>query len=156
MQRGRVFLSPVTVGVALAVVLSGCSPNLPVAELFDRKTAQCNRLVEVGNSAVAQVQAVMNNSNPSDTAALTKIAQIADETAATMRSLDLQDPQLQQLRDRYVQMYADTSASTRALISANNQQNSVAAQQAYAALQAATSQEGTLVNEVNEYCRSGQ
>lgn len=156
MQRGRVFVNRAAVGVALGVMLNGCSLNLPVAELFDRKTAQCNRLIEVGNSAVTEVQAVMSNSDPSDVAALARIAQIADQTAETMRSLDLQDPQLQQLRDRYVKMYVDTSASTSALISANNQQNSAAAQQAYTALQAATSQEGTLVSEVNEYCRSDQ
>lgn len=156
MQRGRVFVNRVTVGVALGVILNGCSPNLSVAELFDRKATQCNRFVEVGNSAVQEVQAVMSSGNSTDVTTVAKIAQIADQTANTMRSLDLQDPQLQQLRDRYVKMYADTSAATRALISAQNQQNNTAAQQAYTEIQAATSQEQALIDEVNAYCGGEQ
>jgi len=156
MQRNQVSVSLRTVGIVLGFILSGCSTALPVAGLLDRKTEQCNRLIEVANRAVVEVQAVTRSSNPRDVAAMSKIANITDQTAATMQSLNIRDEQLHRFRDRFVKMYTDTSQATRSLASARNQQNNTSAQQAYSALQTATNQEGTLVTEINTYCRGGR
>jgi DNA repair ATPase RecN len=87
---------------------------------------------------------------------MSKIANITDQTAATMQSLNIRDEQLHRFRDRFVKMYTDTSQATRSLASARNQHNNTSAQQAYSALQTATNQEGTLVTEINTYCRGGR
>jgi hypothetical protein len=116
------------------------------------KVSQCNNLIEVANNAVTEVQAVTATAQPQDVNSMLKIAETADQATADMQALELSDEQLQGFQQRFITMYTDTSAATRALVDAVNQKNSQGAQQAYSDLQAATGQESALVNEVNTYC----
>jgi outer membrane PBP1 activator LpoA protein len=134
-------------GVAVLAIVAGCTEN---------KVSQCNRLIEIANRAVTDVQSVTQSANPQDVNAMTQIANTADRAASEMQAVKLSDQQLLSYKDRFVSMYADTSKATRNLIAAVGNQDGSAAQQAYDALQTATNQEGTLVTEVNTYCGSGR
>lgn len=118
----------------------------------ESKAAQCNRLIEVANSAVESVQEVISTSAQEDPNAMLEIAATADQATGSMQELDLQDETLQSYQQRFITMYTETSAATRSLVEAVNAKNSTGAEQAYNQLQAATGQENTLVTEVNEYC----
>lgn len=118
----------------------------------ESKVSQCNKLIEVANKAVGDVQEVTSSANPEDVNAMVKIADTADQAKATMETLELNDEQLQGFQQRFVAMYQETSTATRSLVDAVGKQDNQAAETAYNNLQAATDQETPLVNEVNEYC----
>jgi protein-disulfide isomerase-like protein with CxxC motif len=71
-----------------------------------------------------------------------------------MEGLQLTDEQLKDYQTRFITMYTDTNKATRDLVTAAEAKDAQAAQQAFNALQTATSQEGPLVNEVNSYCEA--
>jgi hypothetical protein len=131
---------------AVAIGVIGCSGN---------KVAQCNRMIEVANQTANQVRAVTQNTSPQNVEAMTKIADTTDQAAAEMQSVEVTDEQLQTYKDRFITMYANTSKATRELVTAIDAKNGEAAEQSYTALQTATSQEGALVTEVNNYCSGG-
>jgi hypothetical protein len=118
----------------------------------ESKVSQCNKLIEVANNAVTEVQNVTSAAQPQDVNSMTKIAETADKATADMQALELSDEQLQGFQQRFVTMYTDTSKSTRALVDAVNKKDAAAAEQSYKDLQAATGQESALVGEVNTYC----
>lgn len=138
---GKAMLAVVSIA-ALGMVV-GCTEN---------KVSQCNRLIDVANRAVTDVQTVTESASPQDVEAMSKIAETADRAATEMQAVKLSDEQLLSYQDRFVTMYADTSKATRDLIAAMGEQNGSAAQQAYSNLQTATNQEGALVTEINSYC----
>ncbi|HEY9645303.1 MAG TPA: hypothetical protein V6C88_02980 [Chroococcidiopsis sp.] len=121
----------------------------------ESKVSQCNKLIEVANKAVSEVQAVTASAQPQDVTAMTKIADTADAATAEMQALELADESLKGYQQRFVTMYTDTSKATRELVDAVGKKDSAAAEASFTALQAATSQESGLVGEVNTYCGAG-
>lgn len=117
------------------------------------QSSECSSLIAAANQAVADVQATTQSSG-GDVSGLLQIADIADQSVGRMQAIPLTDPQLQGYRDRFVSMYSSTGQASRDLVSAVQQDDPSAAQQAYDAIVSATSQEGPLVNEVNTYCSS--
>ena len=130
--------------------------GLVAAACGESKVAQCNRLIDVANTAVTEVQNVTTAANPSDPEALNEIANTADNAVASMQDLEFSDEQLQAYQQRFVQMYEETSTASRAIYTAVNEENNEAAQQALTDLQTATGQETALVSEVNAYCGGTQ
>jgi hypothetical protein len=118
----------------------------------ESKVSQCNKLIEVANKAVSDVQTITASADSQDVSAMAKIADTADQAKASMEALELSDEKLQDFQQKFVSMYTDTSKATRDLVAAVGADNSEGAQQAYTALQTATNQETPLVNEVNGYC----
>jgi hypothetical protein len=129
--------------VALGFLVVSCSES---------KVSQCNKLIEVANQAVTQVQEVSQNPKPDNVDAMNKIADAADVAKSKMQELKLTDGPLKDFQGRFVSMYTDTSKATRDLIAAANAKDSKAAQTAFTNLKTATDQEGSLVNDVNKYC----
>jgi hypothetical protein len=138
-------LAVVSVAVAVGVLTVSCGES---------KVSQCNKLIEVANKAVSDVQAITASANSQDVGAMAKIADTADQAKASMESLELSDEKLKDFQQRFVSMYTDTSKATRDLVAAVGADNSQGAEQAYTALQTATNQETPLVTEVNGYCGS--
>lgn len=122
------------------------------ASCGESKVSQCNKLIDVANKAVADVQAITTSANPQDVTAMTRIAETADQARGSMEALELADDQLATFRQQFVTMYSETSQATRDLVTAVNANNSQNAETAYNALQTATDKETPLVNEVNTYC----
>lgn len=131
--------------VSISALAIGCSES---------KVAQCNKLIDVANQAVAEMESVTQSSSPQDVEAMEQIANTADQAKAAMEALSLSDQQLRDYQTRFVTMYGDTSEATRELVAAAGEQNPEAAQQAFDSLQEATNREEPLVTEVNTYCTS--
>lgn len=130
-----------------------------IAACGENRAVECNRLIEVANRAVDQVQQVTQATGPDDTRAHLQVAEIVDQAAGDLQSIQLNDQQLQRYKQQFITMYTSTSKATRELIQAVDVENSVpvreqanAAEDAYRELRDATSQEGELVNSVNTYC----
>ncbi|TVQ19653.1 MAG: hypothetical protein EA367_10900 [Leptolyngbya sp. DLM2.Bin15] len=130
--------------------------GLTLAACGESKAAQCNRLIEVANSAVTAVQEVTTAASADDPEALNTIADTADQAVINMQGLELADEQLQDYQQRFVAMYEETSRASRAIYTAVSADppNNEAAQQAVTDLQTATGQEPDLVDEVNTYCNA--
>ncbi|MCU0524772.1 MAG: hypothetical protein MUF72_08090 [Elainella sp. Prado103] len=131
--------------VVLGLLVASCSEN---------KVSQCNRLIEIANQAVSGVEAVSETRQPDDVESMNRIADISDAAKTQMEGLQLSDPQLKDYQTRFVAMYTDTTQATRDLVASVGQKDTDAARKAFDALQAATAQEGPLVNEVNTYCNA--
>lgn len=125
-----------------------------VASCTDNKVSQCNKLIEVANRAVTEVQAVTQtaNPNPDNVGAMSKIADAADKAKTDMGDLKVSDDKLKGFQTRFITMYTDTSKATRDLVTAANAKDAESAQKSFNALKTATDQEAPLVNEVNTYC----
>ncbi len=126
-----------------AVVLAGCSEG---------KVSQCNKLIEIANQAATDVESVTQSSSPDDPDAFLRIADTADAASEQLETLDIEDETLQGFRQRFITLYVETSSATRELVTAVNEQNAPGAEEAYNRLEAATNEEGPLVDEVNDYC----
>ncbi|NJO39137.1 MAG: hypothetical protein HC769_08490 [Cyanobacteria bacterium CRU_2_1] len=138
---------------ASAVVTLG----LLVASCSESKLSQCKQLIDVANQVVTNVQTVAQNAssttNPSDSlAVINKVAEAADQAKTDMESLQLSDENLKGFQTRYAAMYAEIGETTRDMLSAAQSKDTQAGKNAYNEFKAATSQEGSLVNEINAYC----
>jgi hypothetical protein len=130
--------------------LAGSMSGIETKQDTDR-TAECDRLIEVANQTVAQVQTITEQSEPGNEPLL-DIAEVTEQASVTMGELTLTDTQLQDYQTQFIDMYTATSQASRELVAAVEQDDTLAAQDAYSALLRATSQEGALVNSVNVYC----
>ncbi|MEB3360086.1 MAG: hypothetical protein VKK04_25395 [Synechococcales bacterium] len=143
-QRFRSFHRAIALGI-LATVSVGCSEGT---------VSQCVRLIDIANAAATEVETVTQSSTPDDTEAFLTIAETADQAATDLGTLELSDAQLQTFKQRFIQLYQETGKATRDLVAAVEAADREAAEAAYAQLEAATSQEEPLVEEVNIYCRA--
>lgn len=128
---------------AIALITVACSDN---------RAAQCNRLTEVANKTVGEVQTIVSGNDQPDGAALQQVAASFDTGRTEMEALVLSDEQLQTYQTRFIQLYEEVSVSARQLSEALDSQDFDTAQTARDQFQATTQKEAPLVQEVNEYC----
>ncbi|WP_416670185.1 hypothetical protein [Egbenema bharatensis] len=135
---------------AIGLLLSSCSES---------RISQCRKLINVANQVVTDVQTVAENASTSpsgntgaSTEVINRVADAANSARVNMEELSLNDTQLQDFQNRYATMYAEIYDSTSAMLDASEARDREAGRQAYTAFQAATSQEATLVSEINQYC----
>jgi hypothetical protein len=149
-EQIMVFVSKRIVSVSLVTLIGaltvGCGES---------KVSQCNRLIEVANNAVTEVQSVTSAVNPADPESLNQIAQTAQTAADNMTAIEVEDETLQGFQTRFIDMYTATSAASTKIYEALKAQDNATAQTALQELQTATAQEGPLVDEVNAYCSGG-
>jgi len=143
MVSPRLSRSPWAIAILFPLLLASCSENL---------AAQCNRLTEVTNKTVGEVQTIVSDSAQPNAQALRSVADSFDQGQVDMEALVLSDEQLQVFQQQFVNLYQDVSTSARSLADALNQQDFGTAQKARSEFQAATEREAPLVNEVNDYC----
>ena len=133
---------------AFVVGLASCSSG---------KIDQCNQLIGVANRAVTDVEAVTSipeSPEARNTEAFSTITETAQQAASQLEAIDLTDEQLQSYRQRFIKLYQETGETTEQLVAAVEAQDLPAAEDAYAKLETATSQEEPLVNDVNQYCQA--
>ena len=128
---------------AIALLSFACSDN---------QAAQCNRLTEVANKTVGEVQAIVSGNEQPDGEALRQVATSFDTGRTEMEALVLADEQLQGYQTRFIQLYEEVSVSAQQLSDALNSQDFDSAQTARDQFQASTEKEEPLVREVNDYC----
>lgn len=143
MHDSRFRSSRWAIAALVALLAVGCSDN---------RAAQCNRLTEVTNKTVGQVQTIVSSGSQPDAGALLKVAESFDQGQEEMAAIPLSDEQLQTFQQRFVELYKDVSLSARSLAEALDQQDFSTAQKARSEFQAATEREMPLVQDVNTYC----
>lgn len=119
----------------------------------ESKVSQCNRMVEVVNKAVTEVESTTSNAKEEDISTMTKIADTADRASESMKALEFTDEKLKGYQGRFLSMYTDIGKASRDLVAAVEKKDAAAAQTAYKSLETATNQESPLVDEMNGYCK---
>ena len=131
-------------GLAIAVLAAGCSES---------KLAQCNRLSQVVNGTVAEVQAVVQaNSQPNDQA-FSAVADRFEQGKAAISAVEISDAQLNDYKGQLLTLYDQIIAAARKVSTALEQENFDAARAAHQEFLTAANQESPLVDEVNTYCQ---
>ncbi|MBD1913709.1 MULTISPECIES: hypothetical protein [unclassified Leptolyngbya] len=131
------------IAVFCTLLAVGCSDN---------RAAQCNRLTEVTNKTVGEVQTIVSAGNQPNAEALERVAGSFDRGRQEMAAISLSDEELESFQQRFVDLYGDVSTSARTLAEALNAQDFTAAQKARSEFQSATEREAPLVQDVNAYC----
>jgi hypothetical protein len=132
--------------VAIALLGSACGQS---------RIQQCNNIIEIANQAVNEAKQLTNGGQTNDPQAMIQAADAMDRAAQDMEALELVDPELQNYRQGFTDMYAETSAATRQFVEAFEQKDRPAAEAALSRLQRATNPEEDLVQGINEYCTGG-
>jgi hypothetical protein len=127
--------------------------GLPPTSAQETKISQCNTMIKIVNEAVTNAKTITNNGNNSDPAAILRAAEAMGDAAEKLKSVSISDPILEGLRSRFILMYEQTSQATRDFARAFQAQNRSEAEAALQSLQAATSPEKQLVEQINHYCR---
>lgn len=132
---------------AIAILCAGCGVS---------KVQQCNSMVKIANQAASIGQEFASSAKSKDTV---KMAQSFTETASKleklskdMQALEIKDEKLQGFQTRFVKMYQDTNKGLGSAATALQKKNLAAITQAMNAIKVSSSQESSLVNEVNSYC----
>jgi uncharacterized membrane-anchored protein YhcB (DUF1043 family) len=137
--------------VALLSVIAATS--VLTISCSESKVAQCNKVSAVVNKAASETQSIGKSNNPDKMAELSKAANTVDQYAKELEAVQVKDDKLKGLQANFIKMYRDTSKSSRDLVAAAKVKNVPAVKTSLQSLQTATSQESSLVNEFNQYCR---
>ncbi|GAB4474578.1 MAG: hypothetical protein OHK0037_35560 [Elainellaceae cyanobacterium] len=131
-------------GLAIATLVAGCSES---------KLSQCNRLSQVVNSTVSEVQSVVRaNTQPNDQA-FSAVADRFEQGKTAVSEVSLSDAQLNEYKSRLLTMYDQIITAARKVSTELQQENFDAARSAHQEFLTAASQESPLVDEVNTYCQ---
>jgi hypothetical protein len=161
MQGLRQHIRQIT-GCAAVAVLS-----LLVTSCTESRVAQCQKLIDVANQVVTDVQAVAQNASATSTngsaansntnstdsvAVINKVAEAAEKARVNMQALSLDDETLVGFQTRYADMYTEIRQTTRDMLAAAEARDREAGREAYDNFRTATSREAVLVEEINTYC----
>ena len=140
--RYVVFLS---LTAAVSLLLVSCS---------DRKTQECNEIIQVANKVVSQANELTNGGQISNPQMVLQTADAMEKASQEMEAIELKDEQLQNYQAGFVSMYSNTSQATRDFVAASEKKDRQGAELASAKLQNATASEKQLVTDINSYCLS--
>lgn len=140
--RYVVFLS---LTAAVSLLLVSCS---------DRKTQECNEIIQVANKVVSQANELTNGGQISNPQMVLQTADAMEKASQEMEAIELKDEQLQNYQAGFVSMYRNTSQATRDFVAASEKKDRQGAELASAKLQNATASEKQLVTDINSYCLS--
>jgi hypothetical protein len=129
---------------SFALILTSCSES---------KVAQCNKIIEVANKAVAISQEFGKNPQPEKGGkAFVEVADKLDAMATSMGAIEISDDKLKGFQTSFAQMYKVASKGLRGAAVALDKKDTAAMQKEMKAIQEGTSQEGKLVSDTNTYC----
>ncbi|QMS89828.1 hypothetical protein HUN01_20400 [Nostoc edaphicum CCNP1411] len=129
---------------AIALLFAGCGES---------KVAQCNKVIKVANQASTLGQEFGKNSNPAQgSKALTELAGKIDPLATEMKALEVKDEKLQGFQGRFLTLYQNISKELNNAAAAIDKKNLPAAKGFLVSLQKSSSEESSIVKEINSYC----
>lgn len=126
--------------------------SLLATSCAESKISQCNKIIQVANTAVSEAKAVTNGGQASDPKAMLKAADAMEKASQEMNVIEVKDAKLQDYKAAFISMYRDTSKATRDFITAFEKKDRPAAEVALKNLQQATVPEKQLVTDINSYC----
>ncbi|WP_371819455.1 hypothetical protein [Tolypothrix sp. PCC 7910] len=130
---------------AIALLFTGCGES---------KVAQCNKIVKVANQAVTIGQDFGKNANNAKTGskALNEVAGKIDTITTEMKALEIKDEKLQGFQQRFTTLYQSTSQGLKDEAKALDQKDLAGAKRSLVTLKKNSTEESTLVKEINTYC----
>jgi len=145
--------------VSTTVLLSALPYGSPIfaqesQQDHQSKLFQCHQIIDIANEAVSDTNNAGSGEQDSQTELMLIAANYMDHHAQKLERVSLTDPVLQGYQSQFVNMYKDTGKAARDFVVAFNRQDRTEAELAIQALQAATSGESQLVEDINNYCRS--
>ncbi|MEH2251077.1 hypothetical protein [Nostoc sp.] len=136
----------VSVTTAIALLFVGCGES---------KVAQCNKVINVANQASTLGQEFSKNPHPAKgSKALTELAGKIDPLAKEMKALEIKDEKLQGFQGRFLTLYQDISKELNNAATAIDKKNLPAAKGFLVSLKESSTQESSIVSEINSYCSS--
>ncbi|MGQ4648784.1 hypothetical protein [Lyngbya aestuarii] len=133
---------------SLQIVAQAAEPD------HQSKLFQCHQIINIANDAVSDTNKAHGGKQASETELMLIAANYMDHHAHELERVYLTDPVLQGYQSQFVKMYQDTGKAARDFVVAFNRQDRTEAELAIQALQAATSGESQLVEDINNYCQS--
>jgi hypothetical protein len=129
---------------AIALLFAGCGES---------KVAQCNKVIKVANQATVLGQGFDKNSQSAKgTKGLTELATKIDQIATEMKAVEIKDEKLQGFQGQFLKLYQDISKNLNQTATAIDKKNLPAANKFLASLKKSSSEETTIVKEINGYC----
>jgi DNA repair ATPase RecN len=148
MKARRAWGRGVAAWAALALCAFGCGEQ--------KKIKECNSLINVINSGVDKIQ--KNTSvTPDGGTPVVELRALADEMdgiAAEAAKVELTQPELKKLAERYQSMAGEVAVSARELAAAVDKVDVDEMQKAQSRMDKAVKLEDPLVDEINRFCRS--
>ncbi|MEH2239834.1 hypothetical protein [Nostoc sp.] len=129
---------------AIALLFAGCGES---------KVAQCNKVIKVANQTSTLGQEFGKNPNPAKgSKALTELASKIDSLVKEMKALEIKDEKLQGFQGRFLTLYQDISKELNNAATAIDKKNLPAAKGFLVSLKKSSTEESSIVNEINSYC----
>lgn len=129
----------------VGLFLVGCGPS---------KVSQCNKLAASINKANTDIENIRKDTKTDKMAQMGKIASSLDQYAGEIQGIEIKDEKLKGYQTQLVKLYQDMGKGSRDTLTAVQKKDMAAANKAVQVLQTGAVQEKTLIQDVNNYCRS--
>jgi hypothetical protein len=147
MQKSITQISLLSVVTAITISLSGCGVT---------KVVQCNSMVKIVNDAAAEGQSFAKAAGTADPANATQLftgtATKLEKLGKDMEVLDIKDEKLQGMKGKFITMYKAASKGLLDASAAVKAKDAKAMTKALEDIKNGTSQEDSLVKDINAYC----
>lgn len=143
-MRKESILSCLIVGAALLLGVTGCQ----------KKSNECNQLIEVINKGVDNLNKMPKTADPTGAADLKTMADTMEKLATDASKVELTVPELKKFSGEYQTMTKDIAKSARDLAAAADAKDPAKINAAQAALDKATKAEDPLVDSINKFCQA--
>jgi hypothetical protein len=118
----------------------------------ESKVSQCNKLIKVANDATTELKAMGKEQSSDKIAQMTQFATTLDKYAKDVRAVELKDEKLVGFKQRLGDLYATSGDASRSLVEAANKKDEAGLKSSLQKLMAGSTQETTIVGELNGYC----
>ncbi|MBD2245680.1 hypothetical protein [Nostoc sp. FACHB-888] len=133
----------VSVTTAIALLFVGCEES---------KVAQCSKVIKLANQASTLGQEFGKNPNSANSKGLTELASKINPLAKEMKALEIKDGNLQDFQMRFFTFYQNISNELNNAAIAIEKNNLPATQRFLVSLTRSSTEENSIVNEINSYC----
>jgi hypothetical protein len=119
------------------------------------KVAQCQKIVKIHNQIVLDTQKLSKSVTKEDLGMVLKSADTFAQGALDMKSIEVNDPKLKELKDQFMVMYQNSSQVTKQILNSQSKKKNSEVVSGLEKLRQVASPEKDLVDGINGYCRSG-
>jgi type VI protein secretion system component VasK len=128
---------------AIALLFTGCGES---------KVSQCNKIIKIANEAATISSEANKSSSSKNSKSLVDLATKLEKIANDIQATEIKDEKLLGFKDRFTKLYQDASKGLKDTAAAIDKKDIKAANKAVATLQKSSSDEKTLVTDINTYC----
>ena len=116
------------------------------------KFSECKQLSKIATEISHQVIELSDNRTTKNPEKVLQVADVFEEGAQAMESLELKDTELQEYQKNFAQFYRNQAQVTRDFIAARDRKDISAAKLAHQNMEKLGNTEEKLVTQINNYC----